>query len=331
MKHNLLTVFALTSFLVLTIPRANAQEKGEPILKIFGNYHHGISEQVAEQTAFEITRAYLGYRHQWSTHWKAEIKLDIGSPDDVSQYSLIRRYAYFKNAYIHYNNDQWNVGVGLVDMLHISIPERYWGHRYIMKDFQDAYQFGPKADIGAFGMFKATSWLSVDGFMVNGEGYKNLQRDNVYRYGGGLSVYPYKGLILRVHYDLAPKESTQQNLSLFAGFQQANKYSIGLLGVYQINANFQYNKDLFGYSVFGMYSFAKQWEVFLRYDTLRSSLLAEMNMPWALSDDGSALVGGIQYTVTDFLKVSVNYQDWYGYAKNGVEKSYLFVNMEIAL
>lgn len=311
--------------------QVQGQESGEPIIKIFGNYHQGIAESVREESAFEILRAYLGYNYSWNNGWKAQVKLDIGSPDDLSEYSLIRRYAYFKNAYLSYKNERIELGAGLVDMENVKVPENYWSHRYIMKEFQDEYKLGPSADIGIYAKYKVSPWLGADFFIVNGEGYNNLQRDNVYRYGMGLNFYPAGDWIFRIHYDLAPREVIEHNASVFLGYRIDNKITLGAQAVYNMNANFSPDKDIYGFSFFGLYDISEKIEVFGRYDILRSGLDTETHVPWNLIKDGSALVFGAQYTVTSFFKFSLNYQDWFSLAQNGQNISYLYLNMEVAL
>lgn len=308
-----------------------AQEMmGKPILRIFANYHHGITEDVKDESAFEVLRAYLGWEQHFNPNWKAVVKLDIGSPDDLSQYSLIRRYAYFKNAYIQYQNDRLRVGLGLVDMLHIGIPEKQWAHRYIRKEFQDQYKFAPKADIGAFVKYDFNDWLSVDGVLVNGEGYKNLQRDNAYKYGMGVTLTPIPGLLARFYYDITPKDVIQNSFSVYVGYNFRQKLTLGLDAAYQINHGHGLDEDLYGYSAFGFYNLNEKWEVFMRYDQLFSNIVEGGSVPWHLARDGTAIVGGFQYRATDFMKFALSYQDWFSYAQNGPDRSYIYLNMEVS-
>lgn len=308
-----------------------AQDAGKPILRIFSNFHQGISSEVTDQTAFEILRAYLGYEHTYSENWSARVILDIGSPDDLSQYSLIRRYAYFKNAFLSYQTDRFKTNIGLIDMHHIDFPERYWNHRYVLKEFQDQYKFGPKSDIGIMATYKITKKTEIDAFVVNGEGSQNLQRDDTYRFGGGVSFKPVSKLALRMHYDVTPKQNIQQNFSLFAGYRADQKYTLGLLGVYKHNADFTENRKLYGISIFGMYAMNDRWEIFLRHDRMSSNIPADYTVPWNLSRDGSSITGGIQYRATDFLRLALNYQDWYSAAQNGPDNSWIYLNLEVSL
>ena len=111
MKYFFTLIFSiLCSYLV------NSQAfPGDPILKVFANYHREISKE-KKNTAFEIKRVYLGYRQKINENFSAEVKLDIGSPEDQSRFSLIRRYAYFKTAALYYKKNNLIIYLGLFDM-----------------------------------------------------------------------------------------------------------------------------------------------------------------------------------------------------------------------
>jgi len=330
MKRSSLLITYLFLSSCLSAQVIEDESYGKPIIKIFANYHHGISDEVNEETAFEVRRAYLGYQHNFDKNWTSVVKLDIGSPGDLSEYALLRRYAYFKNAYIQYEDKRWKVGAGLVDMLHIGYPEKMWGHRYIMKEYQDKYKFGPKADLGIFSQYNLNDLITFDVFIVNGEGYKNLQRDNIYKYGGGITLNHSTGFTARFHYDLTPKEIIQHSFSCFLAYTVRNKMTLGAEGACQINSHSQEDENIYGYSVFGMYHLNTNWELFIRYDQLASNILPGEINPWNLAEDGTSIVGGIQYQPANFLKFALNYQDWFNYAKNGPNKSYIYLNMEVA-
>lgn len=317
----------LSSFLTAQVTKS--ESNGKPIIKIFANYHHGISDENSKITAFEIQRAYLGYQHNFDSYWTATVKLDIGSPDDVALNSSIKRYAYFKSANIEYRKDRMRFGIGLVDMYHIGFPEKVWGHRYVMKEFQDLHKFGPKADIGIFGVYQLSNRISVDAFIVNGEGYKNIQRDDSYKYGGAITIKASRKLTARIHYDITPKEHIQQSFAYYVGYQVKKKVTIGFEGVYQINSRSKEGADLYGYSLFGMYHLNDKWELFARIDQINSNWIENETNPWNISRDGTAIVGGIQYHPTSFMKFALNYQDWKA-AEDGTHMPYIYVNMEVS-
>lgn len=311
------------------------EPKGKPILTVFANYHTGINEGNSE-SAMEIRRAYLGYQYKISDHFKTVVKVDIGSPNDESQYSLLKRYAYFKNAALIYTNGKWNVQAGLIDLYQFKLQEKFWGHRYIEKSFMDLYKFGSSADIGTNIKYQVLKSLSVDFTVVNGEGYKQLQSDNSYKAALGLTYQPtlVKGLTLRVYGDYEDKQDSQYTLSSFVGYRKPKTFYVA--GEYNFKGNYKFldGKNLEGFSTYGGFYFFKKWEVFGRYDYLFSNreenVEGEMQ-PWHLADDGSKIIAGVQYSVVKGVKMSVNYQDWVPYAKNLDNEAFIFFNLEYKL
>ena len=104
----------LLSFIPGILFAEDSKDKGKVSAKIFANYHHGILSSDTS-SALEIRRAYLGYKYTLSEKFYAEVKLDIGSPNDISDYDRFKRYAYFKNAYLGYKYKKLSMQFGLSD------------------------------------------------------------------------------------------------------------------------------------------------------------------------------------------------------------------------
>ena len=66
--------------------------EGKVYGRLFANFYSGLGPN-SNTAAFEVRRAYFGYSANLNEYFSAEVKLDIGSPDDISEYSRIRRYA----------------------------------------------------------------------------------------------------------------------------------------------------------------------------------------------------------------------------------------------
>jgi hypothetical protein len=100
--------------------------------------------------------------------------------------------------------------------------------------------------------------------------------------------------------------------------------------------NYKINRyDLSGYNQSGissyvMYRISKRFELFARYDRLASVILPEESAPWNLKDDGSAIIAGIQYQPVSMVKVALDYQDWYPWASNMPNLTYIFINLEVS-
>lgn len=300
---------------------------GDVSAKIFTHFNISLDPD-NKATAFEVKRAYFGYKRELDSHFSAEVKLDIGSIDDESEFSLIRRYTYFKNAYISYKTGHIKTWFGLLDMLQFKLQERFWGYRYLYRSYMDEYRFGPSADLGAGIQYSPSKRFTADLVFSNGEGYHKFQFDNVYRIGAGVTLNPVPGLTLRSYYTIHTREVHQMIFSGFIGYK-FEKLRIGCEYNHQLNYKFNQDHNRYGYSLYSTYEFSHKWELFARYDQLYSNVLPEEDLPWNLSKDGSAIIGGIQLTPLEYIHLSLNYQDWVEYAQNGGSEPYLYLNIEI--
>ena len=328
MKYYFITLLVVcTQLFVSAQDQEQEPAPGEVAAKIYTHFNYSLDRD-NPSTAFEVKRAYFGFKRNLDNHFSAEVKLDIGSVDDQSDYSLIRRYTYFKNAYLSYHIGNIKTWFGLFDMLQFKVQEKFWGYRYLYRSYMDEYRFGSSADLGAGIQYTPSKLFSTDLIISNGEGYKNLQFDNVYRIGSGLTLNPVDGLTLRIYYTLQPSEISQMIFSGFIGYR-LKKLRVG--AEYNYQKNFQFIKDhnRYGYSIYSTYQFSHKWEVFARYDQLYSNILPEEEIPWNLTQDGSAIISGVQYTPIKYLHVSLTYQDWVEYAQNGDSEPFLYLNFEI--
>jgi hypothetical protein len=302
---------------------------GDPIIRIFANVHTGLTETDPSK-AFEVRRAYLGYKYRLSEHFATEIKLDIGSPEEISEYARLRRYAYFKTAALYWQKEQWTIRGGIIDTEHYRRQEKYWKHRYIYMSFQDEHRFGPKADLGTTVLFAPWKKLAFDASVMNGEGYQNLQGDNAFKYSGGISYFPITRLQLRIYYDFVDQEVWQSTLSTFVGYQH-KKFTGG--GEYNRKGNRDFRQDhnQTGLSFYLSFDVSDRFELFCRFDRLSSNMPAAYKQPWNLVDDGSAIIAGIQIQPIEQVKLALNYQDWVPFAANMGNLSYIFINLEVDL
>ncbi|MCF8381077.1 MAG: hypothetical protein K9H49_16005 [Bacteroidales bacterium] len=323
------SVYSLVFILLLFSLNGYSQEEGETIFRIYSNFYKGLTEE-DNSTAFEISRIYLGYKGNINENFSAEAKLDIGSPEDQSQYSLVNRYAYFKTAYLEYHKDNLQIYFGLFGMMQFDIQEKIWGYRYISKSFMDEFKYGPSADIGIGARYKLNEFIITDMVISNGEGYKSLQEDDSYKTAFGLSVLPTEKTMVRVYYDFINKESLQSVFATFISFT-GDDFRFGAEYNKLYNKSFVENQDLKGYSVYGTFTLNEKWGLFGRFDYLSSNILAEEILPWNLYNDGSSITSGIEYTPVKNIHCALNYQDWVSLAANGPYKSYIYFNIEFKL
>lgn len=300
---------------------------GEPILRCFANFHTGISTG-NEKSAFELERAYLGYQMNLPKGFSLKIVLDIGSPDDISEFSRIRRYAYFKNAALRYQKSFITIDFGLIDMRHFKLQEEFWGHRYIEKSFSDRYKFGPSADLGVDAIFSIGSKTKIDLTLSNGEGYTNLQRDNTMKAGLGIESELFKGFFVRAYGDVMEKKVMESTWSLFAGYKYKDSFVAGVEYNWKLNEGYREGYNRRGYSVYGSYNLPYNLEIFARYDFIVSNLVGDTEIPWDLVSDGSSIIGGIQYQPIEKVKLALCYRDWFPYAGNMNNEAFIYLNLE---
>ncbi|MCD6202228.1 MAG: hypothetical protein J7K46_10530 [Bacteroidales bacterium] len=282
----------------------------------------------ADETAFDVTRAYLGFDSHISRYFSVVLILDIGSPEDLSESSGIKRYAFFKNAALKYKKDQLAINFGIIDMLQFKVQEKFWAHRYIYKSFLDEYRFGSSADIGAQAIYRFNDRITGDLTFSNGEGSSKLQIDNFYKTGIGISLTPSKKIIFRTYYSfIGTKDVFQNTISLFAGCTFQNLQAGGEFN-YQFNTDHKKDRDKWGYSAYALYNFSKKWQVFGRWDWLTSSKLNGNIYGWNYTHDGSSLILGIQFSPVTKVNIALDYRDWYPYPQNPKNNSFVFLNLE---
>lgn len=302
------------------------EPSGEVFGKIFTNFNTSLSGP-EQQTAFEVRRAYLGYEYQISTEFSAEVKIDIGSPNDASQYSLLRRFGYFKTAMVQYTPmDFLKVTFGLQDATQFKLQDKFWKRRYINESLMGAYKYGSSADIGVKVAY-LTEMVDVDFALFNGEGYSSLQNDNTFKAALGATFKPLKGVITRIYGDLSNKQVNQGTSSLFAGYRH-DLFSIGGEYANHFNRNFQEDHNIEGFSILGDVKVLPKIWLFGRFDKIESNVPDGETVPWNLSNDETAVTAGIEYIPIKAIKIAANYQDHYPAAKNLEAVSAFYINVE---
>ncbi|MBT3244319.1 MAG: hypothetical protein HN352_14310 [Bacteroidetes bacterium] len=276
---------------------------GTPSIRVFTNFHSQLSDGEV-LNAFQIQRAYLGYKHQFSRTISGKLYLDVADPG----VGKLQMTGYLKNAYLQYKGDRLTAKFGLIGLHQFRLQEDLWGGRYLFKSFQDQYKFGPSADLGAHISYKLSSMMSADITVANGEGYKSIQQDSLLKYSAGFTVRPYEGVDLRVYYDYMGIDQAQQSLSLYAGYT-LGRVKIGAEYNKQFNHKMNGDEHLYGLSFYSSYTMEKT-RIFCRFDQLSSVEIIAGDDPWNLGKDGRAILAGIEYSPVKGILVTPNYQAW---------------------
>ena len=277
------------------------EPKGKAIVQVFGNFHSEFGETNNDR-GFELERSYLGYEYKLVDGLSVKGVMDIGKSSDVSDY---QRIAYIKNAMVSWKKGNFTLNSGLISTTQFNFQEKFWGYRYIMKSFQDEYKFGSSADLGLSASYKFADWVSADAIIVNGEGYKKIQKNDGLNYGLGLTLTPVKGFQVRLYGGL--NESGQDgksdvvNMAVFAGYK-CDRFTIGAEYNHMLNASNTKSNDQFGYSAFASVKVAKNADIYARFDDLYSK------NDWNKSKDEQAAIIGAQFKLGKYVKVAPNFR-----------------------
>lgn len=307
MKKPLLTtlvVVCATIFAMSQEPTEGFKPHGKPIIRVFSNAHTSFSDG-ASRSAFELTRAYLGYEHSFSENFTGTVIYDAGNPG-VGKFQLT---GFVKNAFLNYKQNKLSVDFGMIPTTQFKVQENFWGYRYMEKVFQDAYDFASSADLGTSVTYKFNNLLSADVALYNGEGYKKIQSDSLIKTALGITITPVKELIVRGMMDFMGKDSAQITYSAFVGFKTGN-ISLAAEYNYQKNHGMMEGNDYFGPSFYATYVVSKSVNLFARYDDLQSKTPAGETENWNLDADGQLVMAGFEYSPLKGIKLTPNYRGW---------------------
>ena len=307
--------------------------KGDIFSTIFWNYNTDLSSESSKKNSFEVKRVYLGYKFKIDDKISAKVTFDIGKNSAGSDYT-----AFLKTAQIDWSlKDNFKLSFGMIGNKQFKYQESIWGYRYLYKTFQDENKFGSSADLGVNGEIKVSKNLKMNLFMLNGEGYKNIQDDDGYMKIGGNLIYEISnGLSLKLYYDSEPgnDEFNVTNVGYFIGYDK-NKTRVGL-EYNKINNAKSFNSpsldnNLSGFSGYISQIFSENSSVFFRYDSLESNIVSGSSEPWNSGKDGKLMILGYEHVVTKGFKLNLNYRN-YNYTDNSINnKSMVFINAEIKI
>ena len=332
MNTKKLSFTILIIFLSLNIYTQDTN-KGDIFSTIFWNYNTDLSSEASKKNSFEVKRVYLGYKFNIDDKISAKVTFDIEKNSAGSDYTT-----FLKTAQIDWSlKDNFKLSFGMIGNKQFKYQESIWGYRYMYKTFQDENKFGSSADLGVNGEIKVSENLKMNLFMLNGEGYKNIQDDDGYMKIGGNLIYEISnGLSLKLYYDSEPgnDEFNVTNVGYFIGYDK-NKTRFGL-EYNKINNAKSYNSpsldnNLSGFSGYISQNFSENSSLFFRYDSLESNIVSGSAGPWNSGKDGKLMILGFEYVVTKGFKLNLNYRN-YNYTDNSINnKSMVFINAEIKI
>ena len=139
---------------------------------------------------FDVKRFYLGVDHGFDDIWHVAVTTDFTYSSATGLTDVYIKKAYGEAKF----SKALNVRIGSTDLPWVPFIEGLYGYRYVENVLADRTKFGTSADWGVH--VKGTvGILSYAGAVVNGGGYKHLQRSKSVDFEGRVSVEPIKGLV----------------------------------------------------------------------------------------------------------------------------------------
>lgn len=309
----------LLTFLYIGAAKAQTTDgtkepKGKAIIQVFGNFHTGFGAG-KDDRGFELDRSYLGYEYHLGKGLTVKGVMDIGKSSDMDDY---QRIAYIKNAMVTWKTGGLTLSGGLISTTQFNFQEKFWGYRYIMKSFQDKYKYGSSADLGISAAYKFTDWISADAIIVNGEGYKKIQKNDGLNYGLGVTLTPVKGFYIRLYGGINEKsEEGKKNITNLAAFVGYKNEVFSLGAEYNDIKNQSYNngEDQSGLSVYGSANVSKVVALYARLDDTYSK------DDWNKAKDETAAMLGAQFKLCKYVKVAPNFR-WSKPKADGADNLY---------
>ena len=306
---------------------------GKPHFKVFWNYNYDFTEDVTKVSAFELSRVYLGYKYSFNEKFSAKITYDIGKNSAGSSHT-----AFLKIAQLDWKvNSKFKLSMGMIGGKQFNDKEKIWGYRYLYKTLQDEYKFGSSADLGANAEMKISDKLTSNVFIVNGEGYKNVQdEDGNQRFGTNLIYRLSKNITTKFYYDTHAVFDSKaiNNIGFFVGYK-SEKFRFGAeYNEMQNGETYKTaseNHNLTGLSFYGSYLLNEKFEVFIRYDKLTSNQVDGSVNDWNYENDGNLSMVGIEYKAVKGVKFSLNSRSFNYKDSNITDSSLVYLNAEFKL
>jgi hypothetical protein len=326
MKKPLLTTLVILGIALIAMSQETKEAfkpHGKPIIRVFSNAHTSFADGESK-TAFELTRAYLGYEHFFSENFSGTVVYDVGNPGA----GKIQFTAFVKNAFLNYKKSNLSIDFGVIPTTQFKVQENFWGYRYLEESYQDLYDFHASADLGTSATYKFNDLLSADVALYNGEGYKKLQSDEYLKAAFGATITPVKELVIRGMADFMGDEISQNTYAGFLGYK-ARRFSLGAEYNYQTNHSMIEGHDYFGPSIYGTYVASKKVKVFARYDDLQSKTPSGETENWNIEDDGKLFMVGVEFSPVNGIKLTPRYRGWSPAQSSQPLVSTLMLNCEI--
>lgn len=302
-------LFSLTLVFAFTLS-INAQE-GKPFGKVFTNFNHD-----NDKNEFELKRAYLGYSYKIDDNFSTKITFDVGNNESGSAYTTFLKIA----SLTWKPMSNTSINMGMIGTKNFKFMEKSWGRRYIEKSALDKEKWANSADLGVSLDYKLFENLTLDGQILNGEGYKKTQdADGLMRVGFG-GTYKLSNFSIRLFRDIksCACSDIDQEITTASISYSNNGLNLGFETDMMANSSNIENDDREIMSVYGSYKLSDRYTLFGRYDDYTSE--------GSWDEDGTYAIAGVEAQLTKGVKAAVNVRQTTN--ENDVKDNALYLNLE---
>lgn len=155
------------------------------------------SDTRASGSSLDVKRFYLGIEHKFDDIWSTNVTTDFQYRSSLDSAANV----YVKKAYLQGKfSDAFTARIGSADLPWVPFVEKYYGYRYVENTLVDRLKLGTSADWGvhAFGDLGDAGTVNYAVSLVNGAGYKKLQRSNRMDIEARIGLSPVAGLVVAV-------------------------------------------------------------------------------------------------------------------------------------
>jgi hypothetical protein len=324
MKKILLLLF-IAALLYRSAYCQTTESYGKPIAEIFTDFHVNFND-TAKHTGFDLNRAYLGYHFMPEGKISGKVIINIGTPEDLAPGSTPRRYAFCREASLIWSDEKLTISLGITGTRIFEFQQKFWGKRYVANTYQSINGYGFIADLGFVIDYRFNDVWKADLSVMNGEGYSNLQLDDNVRTSLGLTITPTQTLALRFYGDIQKMEGLWQPVFVaFAGFKN-DLITIGGEISYKSNIDLVQGHHAWGISSTGGINLTDKLEFFARYDFVTSVVADNDVLKWNYLTDGNFVIVGMQYILSPYAKIALNYRGSYPYFSENMRTDMIYVN-----
>ena len=288
----------------------NAQD-GKPFGKVFTNFNHD-----NDKNEFELKRAYLGYSYKIDDNFSTKITFDVGNNESGSAYTTFLKIA----SLTWKPMSNTSINMGMIGTKNFKFMEKSWGRRYIEKSALDKEKWANSADLGVSLDYKLFENLTLDGQILNGEGYKKTQdADGLMRVGFG-GTYKLSNFSIRLFRDIksCACSDIDQEITTASISYSNNGLNLGFETDMMANSSNIENEDREIMSVYGSYKLSERYTLFGRYDDYTSE--------GSWDEDGTYAIAGVEAQLTKGVKAAVNVRQTTN--ENDVKDNALYLNLE---